>query len=204
LATLFKDDLPRVLITREVAGFDFDFVGNDERLAMHLATRHLLDLGHEKIAFLGGDYLTSVARDRRAGFVDAMRLHGHQSPETLLFDCANNPSAGQQLMNELLQNSDHPSAIIGFSDQLALGVISSLLSHGLTPGKEISVVGCDDIEESGRIYTQLTTIHIQKYQLGGIAAELLQRRLQSPDLPIQRTVLIPELVIRKSSGPVHH
>lgn len=203
LAALFKHRLPTVLITREIEGFDCDFVGNDERLAMHLATRHLLDLGHTKIAFLGGNYMTSVAKDRRAGFMDAMRVNGHQSPETLLFDCDNHPSASEKLMSQLLNNPDQYSAILCFSDHLAFGVISSLLKNGLTPGKEVSVVGCDDIDESGRIYTQLTTINIQKYRLGAIAAELLERRLQAPSLPIQRKILMPELVIRKSSGQYH-
>ena len=67
---------------------------------------------------------------------------------------------------------------------------------GLKPGKDIAVVGCDDIPEAGRAYVQLTTARIQKWALGETAANLLIKRVSDPDLPSQRVILAPELIIR--------
>src|SRR3546814_764336 len=66
-------DLPLVQVTRYVEGVESDYVGNDNRLASMLATQHLLELGHEKIAYLGRNRLTSTGRDRFEGFMAAMK-----------------------------------------------------------------------------------------------------------------------------------
>ena len=200
LAAILKRGLPTVLVTRDIEGAEMDFVGNDERLSMRLATEHLLNLGHTRIAFVGGGIEAQAAFDRRAGYIEALEDSNLADKTALFFNCENNPASGQEVVETILNSDNRPTAIVGFSDQIALGVISGLLEQGLKPGVDMAVVGCDNISESSRAYTQLTTINIHKSRIGQVAAEFLFNRLKDPDLPIQRKVFAPELIIRKTCG----
>ncbi|NQZ30896.1 MAG: LacI family DNA-binding transcriptional regulator [Oceanospirillaceae bacterium] len=200
LAPILKRGLPTVLVTRDIEGADMDFVGNDERLSMRLATEHLLALGHTKIAFVGGGIEAQAAFERRAGYIDAIESSAISDKTPLFFDCENNPVSGQEVVAEIINSANKPTAIVGFSDQVALGVISGLLEHGLKPGVDMAVVGCDNISESSRAYTQLTTINIHKSKIGQLAAEFLFNRLKDPQIPIQRKIFAPELIIRQTCG----
>ena len=71
---------------------------------------------------------------------------------------------------------------------------------GATPGRDIAVVGCDDIEEAGRAYVQLTTAKVQKWAIGQTAADVLMQRIADPDLPLQRIIIQPDLIIREPCG----
>lgn len=200
LEPVVKRGLPTVLVTRDVAGSKMDFVGNDERLSMRLATQHLIDLGHKCIAFVGGGIDAVPSFERRAGYQDALRESGLPDSAALFFDCENTPQSGQEAVADILKSELNPTAVVGFSDQVALGVLSGLLANGLKPGIDMAVVGCDNISESSRAYTQLTTINIHKSQIGQVAAEFLFNRLNDPEMPTQRKIFAPELIIRQSCG----
>ncbi len=111
-----------------------------------------------------------------------------------------NPQAAEEAIQRILSQNDRPSAIACYTDQVALVAISGLYLMGLQPGKDIAVVGCDDIPEARRAHVQLTTARIQKWVIGQTAANLLIKRVSDPDLPLQRAILTPELIIRNSCG----
>lgn len=200
LQPLAKRGLPTVLITREVEGAEFDFVGNDGMLALKLATKHLIRLGHSRIAMLGGGQDTSASRNRRAGFYAAMEEQGLAVDPELVVACDTTPQSGEKALKQILSTENPPTAAVCFTDLVALGAMSQLHRSGLVPGKDFALVGCDDIEEAGRGYAQLTTVKIKKGTIGRTAAEILMQRIADPNLPVQRVVLKPELVIRKSCG----
>lgn len=200
LKPLLTRGLPTVLMTRDIEGANMDFVGNDERFSLHLATRHLINLGHTRIAFVGGNLDAKAAKDRRQGYLDALKLNGIQPDESLLFDCENSSSAAEMILPNVLAGTFPPTAIVGFSDLIALGILSGLIHSGLEPGRDIAVVGCDNISESSRYYSQLTTVNVQKSQIGEMAATFLFQRLLSPTMPAQRKIFESELVIRRSCG----
>ena len=200
LQPLIRRGIPTVLLTRDIEGAEFDYVGNDDTLSLNLVTEHLIRLGHRRIAMLGGGQQTSTSHKRRAGYFRAMEENDISVDPALVIDCDTNPKAAEEAIPHILAQSDRPSAIVCYTDQLALGAISGLYSMGLKPGKDIAVVGCDDIPEARRAYVQLTTARIQKWAIGETAANLLIKRVSDPDLPSQRVVLAPELIIRKSCG----
>ncbi|ANG63818.1 hypothetical protein A8C75_15935 [Marinobacterium aestuarii] len=200
LQPLIKRKLPTVLFTRNVVGSGLDFVGNNEVAALRLVTAHLIGLGHRRIAILGGNQLALAAQQRRDGFFAAMADAGLSVAPELVVDCDNNPGAGADAARSLLALEQPPSAIVGYSDQVALGAMSGLLEAGVTPGRDIAVVGCDDIEEGARSYIQLTTVRVQKTAIGQAAAEMLLRRLTDPDHPAEYQLFEPELVVRRSCG----
>jgi LacI family transcriptional regulator len=198
LQPLINRGLPTVLLTRDVKDLGLDFVGNDEFLALKLATGHLIGLGHQRIAMIGGGQRTSASRLRRAGYRAAMDQSGLPIDSDLLVDCDTSPSAGETAVKKVMAYKNRPTAIACFTDLVALGVISGLYRIGIMPGRDVAVVGCDDIEEAERFYVQMTTVKIHKGSIGQTAADMLMRRIAEPELPPQRIILKPELVIRSS------
>jgi LacI family transcriptional regulator len=192
--------IPTVLLTRDVEGAELDFVGNDETLSLRLVTEHLIRRGHRRIVMLGGGQQTSTSQKRRAGYYLALEANGMSVDPALVIDCDTNPQAAEEAIQRILSQNDRPSAIACYTDQVALGAISGLCRLGLKPGKDIAVVGCDDIPEARRAYVRLTTARIQKWVIGQTAANLLIKRISDPELPLQRVVLAPELIIRNSCG----
>jgi LacI family transcriptional regulator len=200
LRPLLNRGIPTVLLTRDVEGAELDFVGNDETLSLNLVTEHLIRLGHRRIVMLGGGQQTSTSHKRRNGYFRAMEANGISVDPALVIDCDTNPQAAEEAIPHILAQSDRPSAIACYTDQVALGAISGLCRLGLKPGEDIAVVGCDDIPEARRAYVRLTTARIQKWVIGQTAANLLIKRISDPDLPLQRVILAPELIIRNSCG----
>jgi len=200
LQPLIKRSLPTVLLTRDIKGTELDFVGNDDFLALKLVTEHLIGLGHHRIVMIGGGPHTSASQLRRAGYYAAMEESGLAVDQSLVIDCVTKPKAGEEAVKEVLAHRNPPTAISCFTDLIALGVISGLYRMGATPGRDIAVVGCDDIEEAGRAYVQLTTAKVQKWAIGQTAADVLMQRIADPDLPLQRIIIQPTLIIRESCG----
>jgi LacI family transcriptional regulator len=200
LQPLLRRGIPTVMLTRDVEGAELDFVGNDEALSLKLATEHLIRLGHRRIGMLGGGQQTSTSQKRRAGYFLAMEENDISVDPAFVVDCDTNPQAAEETIQRVLARSNRPSAIACYTDQVALGAISGLYRMGMKPGKDIAVVGCDDIPEASRAYVQLTTARIQKWEIGETAANLLIKRVSNPDLLLQRVILAPELIIRNSCG----
>ncbi|NNK14014.1 MAG: LacI family DNA-binding transcriptional regulator [Desulfofustis sp.] len=200
LQPLFTRNLATVLIARDIEEAPLDFVGNDGRKALKLVSEHLIKLGHRRIAMIGGGQHTSVSISRRAGFLSALESHEIPLDESLVVDCETSPAGGEAAIVEVINSPDPPTAVVCFSDLIALGVLSGLHHRSYVPGKDMAVVGCDDIEEASRGYVQLTTARIQKSAIGKKSAEMLLERIAVPTLPPRRILLEPELIVRKTCG----
>lgn len=200
LKLIFDRRLPTVLIVRDIEGALLDFIGNDDPLAAKLATEHLINLGHVRIAMIGGGYQTSSARNRRSGFYSTMNNHNIPIDPTLVIDCDASPEGGEEGIRKVLNSASPPTAAVCLTDLVALGVLSELHHMGLFPGKDVAVASCDDINEASRGYTRLTTARIKKKEIGDSAAKLLLERIAAPQLPLKRILFKPELIIRKSCG----
>lgn len=191
-------DLPCVQVLRSVEGAGADFVGADNILGTRLATEHLLALGHRRVAFVGGGADTSVARDRKAGYLAAMAASG--CPASVI-ECVNTKAAAAAAVSERLRRSDPPTGLVCFNDPTAMGAMVGIHQAGLAPGVDVSVVGFDGIADAALVHPALTTIAIEPMGLGEAAAEQLLRRIADPKGPRQRIVVPPRLVTRASSGP---
>ena len=200
LMPIFSRKLPTVLIARYIDGSKLDFVGNDGVLAFATITEHLIKLGHTRIAMLGGGQQTTVSYNRRHGFFEAMKKNDIAVDPSLVINCETSPQGGEEATEYLLGMHKPPTAIACFNDLIAFGVLSRLHRRGLVPGQDMAVVGCDDIEEADRGYSQLTTMRIKKAEIGRKAAELLIRRINDPQAPARHLHLDSELVVRASCG----
>lgn len=191
--------VPLMLVDRALNGVRADCVQVDHEQGGYLATRHLLDLGHRRIACIGGPAATEVVQQRTAGYHRA--LDEAQVMPMPVADCAFTSPAGHAAARMLLQGDDVPSAIFAGNDMIALGVLRAAFENGTRVPDELSVVGFDDIEVSRYLYPALTTVGQSVGQLGERAAKRLLERIQTPALVAEQQRVEPALVLRESSAP---
>lgn len=192
-------EAPTVLLDTLGAGFDSLSIDNVEGGSM--ATRHLIDLGHTRIAFLGdpeteGGFTSS--RDRRIGYEHALSTAGLPVDPKLILRGPHGRSIAHKLTNTLLDTDDRPTAIFAASDTQALGVLEAARLRGLDVPEDLSVIGFDDVEVAQ--YVGLTTVRQPLYESGLMAGEMLLSRMSDPaDAVVTRLPL--EVTERTSTGP---
>jgi LacI family transcriptional regulator len=190
-----------LLFNRELQGADWDFLTLDNQQGAYLATRHLIERGHTRIAFFGGHAESSSCHQRRAGYAQALAEAGLPVQPQWLIESAPNRLEAAARTGELFVSKAQPTAAVCYNDTVALGLMLGLASRGIRPGSEFAVTGFDDISEAAVALPPLTTLTVNPRERGRQAAELLLQRLDNPTAAPQRTVAPVQLRIRDSSGP---
>jgi DNA-binding LacI/PurR family transcriptional regulator len=178
-----------------VAGFShiaFDDVG-----AARLAVQHLLDLGHEALAFVGGEAIRPAVL-RILGFRLAL-LQAGLSP-VRVETSAQTLEGGRLAATELLSNRVRPTAVVAYSDVVAIAVIRAAHVLGLRTPEDVSVIGFDDIDVAAFVEPPLSTIRQPKRSMGRQAMDALLEALAGASQP-RRLTIEGELVARSSTGP---
>lgn len=203
LRALARARVPVVLL--DAWGEGVPAVVTDDVTGGSMATRHLLELGHERIAFIGDEpdnpFGFTSSRDRERGYRSTMAGAGIAVPEHYVRHGPHVRSVAHDLASGLLSPpDDRPTAIFAASDAQALGVLQAAREHGLDVPGDLSVVGFDDIELSG--YASLTTVRQPLFESGRRAAALLLEALGSSDpVPPVTDLLDLELVVRSTTAP---
>jgi LacI family transcriptional regulator len=192
--------LPFVLFTRYVDEVEADYVGADNIRGAELATEHLIGLGHQRIAFVGGPPNSSARRDRLQGYRNALGRHGLPIDPALQLASSTTREGGHHCIRALLELPDPPAAVLCYNDIVAFGVMLGLQASGHTPGRDVAVVGFDDIAEAALWRPALTTVALSPRQIGEEAARLLLERIAAPNAASRQVILHPRLIVRESSG----
>ncbi|MFC4950252.1 LacI family DNA-binding transcriptional regulator [Pseudonocardia sp. GCM10023141] len=173
-------------------------VGDNERGA-HLATAHLLDLGHRRIAHVIGE--GEVGRLRHRGFATALAAAGLEPAAVVAGDWTE--QTGYRVGTHLLRLTPRPTAVLAANDLSAIGVMAAAEERGLRVPEDLSVVGYDDTVFARLRRIALTTVDNAGAAVGRAAGELLAAWLTSTTIvePTGTTLLEPNLVVRGSSGP---
>jgi LacI family transcriptional regulator len=202
LDELAADGTPTVLVNRRSARPDIPSVTADDATGVSMAVRHLVDLGHRKIAHLAGPQNLSTGRTRLRAFRDALQDHGlPDDPERTVICDAWAEAAGARGCTTLLESDVEFTAVLAGNDLLALGCYDALAEHGLTCPQDVSVVGFNDMPFVDKVNPPLTTVRIPHYELGAEAARLLLADLQEPRRHPRSVVLPLKLVVRQSTAP---
>lgn len=190
--------IPTVTFLRRSGKGRFDHVGIENMAAVSKGARYLAELGHKHFAYLGGTAGFGVRTERIEGLRRTLSELG--LPEPVIWNCPDEKVAGLAEIPKLL--SAHPSvtAVICNGDMVAIGACSGLTRMGLTPGKEISVIGFDDVEDAAIATPPLTTLAVSPYQLGRKLARVVLGRINDPDMPVAVSLVPAELVVRGTSG----
>ncbi len=199
ISELGRQGLPVVQMLRRVGQHNGDYVSADFGLGMALAAEHLIRLGHRRIAFLGGRRRVTPARDRAEAFREILPRFG--LPVGPIVKCMPTREGGASAIEELFRTkAAAPTAVLCHNDLCALGAMLGLVDRGLVPGRDVAVIGFDNIPEAAMHRPALTTVAIGAREIGEEAARLLLRRIKSPEASSESIVLPPKLIIRSSCG----
>jgi DNA-binding LacI/PurR family transcriptional regulator len=175
----------------------------DDRRIGAMATRHLLDLGHERIGLIGGlvddPMRFPVPVLRRLGYRSALDEHG--VPNRPEYEVSGNFSmaGGTEAMTQLLALSEPPTAVFAMSDEMAFGALGAIWHAGRRVPADLSIVAVDDHEFATVV--GLTTVHQRVADHGAIAARLVLENLRVDGVPVVRHEIDVELILRTSTAP---
>ena len=210
LVELQEHNVPVVLLEHELPSNRFAKVVADNFGAANAMTRHLIDLGHKRIAFAFHPFHERdlVGRERLAGFNQAMADAGLSKKATLLLDaCTFGERQALQYHREQIvgcfSRPVRPTAVFAGMDMLAIRVMETLREIGLRIPHDVAVAGFDNIEFSQFTHPPLTTVQQPTEAMGRLAAEILFDRIAGKAARPKKAIcerLPCRLVIRKSCG----
>ena len=197
---------PLLLFNRELGGTTpesahWDHLTLDNQRGARLATEHLIERGHRRIAFFGGHLGSSSCHQSRAGFIQAMRAAGLPVESGGQIECAPTRLDAAHRTPALFAADAAPTAAVCYNDAVALGLMLGLNQRGMRPGQDFALTGFDDIAEAALGMPPLTTLSTAPHARGVQAAQLMLQRLHDPHTPNRQTIAPVELVIRASSCP---
>jgi DNA-binding LacI/PurR family transcriptional regulator len=175
----------------------------DHRRAASLALQHLVDLGHEKIAFMKGSTARADSDDRWNAICEVAPELGIRMRPELIVQLEGDdptPNLGYPFAKQLLARKQPFTALFAYNDISAIGSIRAFLEAGLRVPDDLSVVGFDDIQNSAYISPPLTTVRQPMQKMGGIAASALLDRIEGRMKYVAEIAIEPELVVRRSSA----
>lgn len=190
--------IPVVLGVRHLGFGTFDYVGPNYFLGMQMATRHLLELGHRRIAFVGGLPANTAYAERLGGFRMSIPAAAAEGIEAEEIPGPPTTEFGAATMAVLLARPEPPTAVIGYNDLLSFGLMSAAREAGLMPGRDIAVVGFDDIRAAAQRTVPLTTVSTPPSRIGEEMARLLEARIANPEAEPVNIIPPPVLKVRAS------
>jgi LacI family transcriptional regulator len=189
---------PTVCIDRKPEGWQCDTVCAGNRNGAYMATLHLIDHGHRRIAVIGGPPHLENARQRLLGFKHALREANIELPPVYLQMGRFDRASGLEAALCLLRPASRPTAIFAANDLMAMGAMLAVRELGLRCPEDVSIVGFDDLEIVELLQPPLTTVHQPVYKLGATAAERLVKRISGLSDAPQDIVLETQLMRRGS------
>jgi LacI family transcriptional regulator len=172
----------------------------DDEGAATRAVNHLLDLGHKRIAHIGGPSEVDSASRRSNGYANALRAGGIEVSMNLIRRVDNNEESGAEAMGQLLGDPKRPTAVFAANVAQAIGALYFARLNGIEVPGDLSIVSIHDLRPAAFVDPPLTTVKMPLEELGRRAVELLES--SAPDEDIEEVVGTPmELVIRESTAP---
>jgi LacI family transcriptional regulator len=191
--------LPLVYVDRPPELFGADVVLIDNAGAARTAVEHLIAAGHRRIGFLGERQRIWTARERLAGYRDALARHGLPYDAALTRVELGDSDSSATAATELLQGTDQPTALLAAQNLITIGAIRALQALGRQ--HEIALVGIDDLVLAEAVDPGLTVVAQDAPAIGRAAAELLFSRLDGEQGPA-RQVIVPTRQIERGSGEI--
>ena len=188
--------IPCVQMLRHVPEQHCDYVSADYFNGMKSLCEHLIQRGHTKIAYIGGNLDHSATSQRLEGFQAS--LQQHQLVAKAIIRSELTRKAGRKAIKTLLNQSAPPTAAVCYSDTIALGVLAGLADMNLQAGQDFAVTGFDDGEEAQESRPPLTTAASHARDIGKQAGRLLVHRMANPGSAPQTTIIPTDIIIRST------
>jgi LacI family transcriptional regulator len=179
---------------------DIPHVAIDDVSAARRAVTHLLELGHTRIAFVGGPLNSTTVEDRYSGYAAALSRAGLPVDDRLVVQTPMSFMGGSEAADRLADVRAKYTAVFAATDDVAFGVVSGLHARGLRVPADVSVVGFNDVPMAAHVDPPLTTIHVPVYELGSAAWRLLMSAWDSDGDGHGDQHLSFDLIVRSSTA----
>jgi DNA-binding LacI/PurR family transcriptional regulator len=199
LQALHQKSIPLIDLDRQSGLPNIDTVILDNELGASLGTRHLIKLGHKRIAIVSGPQHLSNARDRLEGFRKTLRAARISIPKNYVEFGDFREASGFQAAERLLDLDTPPTAIFVANNEMMAGTLSAVRQRRVKVPRELSLVGFDDARWARYLEPPLTVVSQPAELMGQKAAQLLLTRLRGRTTP-QTVVFEPELIVRRSAA----
>lgn len=201
LTFLREQDFPFVVFGRSDLLTDSNWIDVDGAHGIEIAVRHLLELGHRRIGYIAPPSEQYLAKQRWQGFLDGLASAGLEPDYMLMFEGDYSEKSGQLGAHYLLDQSRPPTAIICNNDRMAFGAMRAVQARGLTVGREVSVVGFDDVPLARYSHPPLTTISQPVHEIGQMLFDLLMAIInKAPIHELGGQLIKPTLSIRQTTA----
>jgi LacI family transcriptional regulator len=198
---LKSGSIPFFMMNNKSENPDVNWVDTKNIEGGYIGAKYLADLGHKRIMYMGTTKIRG-AEERLEGFIKAMQEKGVPRDKKLIVENILSRKEGYTFMNRFLQKegkSSLPTAIMTVNDDVAIGVMQSLIEHNIDIPEDVSLLGFDDIHIANLIRVPLTTVHQPKFAMGEIASRNLIKIMDGgKSVKSEHYLLNPHLVIRKS------
>lgn len=201
LLTYFLNTIPTVLLNSSITDSNHDSVNIDNIGGAKQVMKHLIELGHRRIAIIKGDRGNEDAVDRLAGYLAAFREANIKVVDDYIVEGDFTDRTGYIAAAHLLSLPDRPTAIFASNDEMAIGALRCLRERNVAVPDEIAVAGFDDIQMSSFIHPALTTVHVNISELGSLAAKRLIGVISNEQKHVaQESIILPaRLVVRETT-----
>lgn len=204
LQSLKRLTIPCILFQRLIKGAGWDNFVSDDYQGATAAMRHLIDLGHRRIALIEGyGYESHTVKHRKRAWADALRSIGVEPDQGLVRDGRYDSCVAYAETRTLLALPSPPTAILYYSDTMALAGIRAANDLGLSVPEDLSIVGYDNLHLDAMTVPRLTSVSQSSAQFGRDMMERLAERVAQSDLEPIIKVYPQNLVIRESTGEAH-
>jgi LacI family transcriptional regulator len=201
LDTIHMQDFPYVLIDQADKGQKGSFITGTNRQGAYDATQYLIEMGHQRIAFIAGLEGLNSASERLLGYKTALSDHDIPVDENLILNGNFRQQGGYNVAQKLLSLPELPTAIFAANDLSAFGALEACREHGLRVPEDMSIVGFDDVPQASLVYPKLTTVRQPLAQMGREAVNLLLQQIENPKRAKYQVSLETKLIIRDSCCP---
>jgi len=198
IKNLIEANIPFVVVGRDFENIEVDAVYNDEVKGGFLATEYLIKKGHKKIALINGFLYKSPAKGRLEGYKKALNKYRIPLDNSLISVGDINIEDGYERTKQMLEKILDFTAIFAYNDMMAFGSMQAIKEKGLRIPEDIGLVGYDDIPFNSLITPPLTTIRLNKKELGMESVKLLLSRINNNRKKIKKIMLDVELIIRET------
>jgi LacI family transcriptional regulator len=201
ISSLTAKGTPFVVIERHFSDLNMNCIWVDNVVGGYIATKHLIECGHRRIAHITGDLSFEVAADRVKGYRKALDEAGIPYSPKLVLPGSFVWQDGYAAMKQLLSDTPRCTAVFAGNDSMAYGALQAIAEAGLSVPQDISVVGFDDLEFSSLTNPPLTTVRQPRYEMGRDAMRLLLARMDAGNQGDGMKICYPpEMVVRRSTS----
>ena len=190
---------PIVFVDRPAVGIAFDSVVSSNYEGAVGATRHLLERGHRRLAYVGTDRRIATMGERRRGFVDELDRWGIPAREATYVEDVHDPESARIAVSKVLEGPEPPTAIFAAQNLVALGTVRAL--HDCGWQHSIAFVGFDDVTLLDLLDPGVTVVAQNPHRLGELAAERVLARMNGEKLEME-TITVPTTLIERGSGEI--